>query len=135
MVKNRLIGTLLFVVPFIAQAMPPASNDAIPPGHPPMPGHPTAGASKGGTKMPPPVDPRHLPNQGTVLKILPSNSYVYVQVDHKGDKQWLAAVRFPVEVGDTVRYGNGNRMVDFYSKSQQMTFPEVLFVSRIARVE
>jgi hypothetical protein len=75
--------------------------------------------------------PAALPNQGRVLSTIPSNAYTYIEVEHEGKTQWLAAPQVALEKGALIRYGEGAIMTNFYSKKLDREFPEVLFLGGV----
>lgn len=71
-------------------------------------------------------------HQGKLLEIFDSNSYSYLRVSHPQDQErWLAAPRLSLTVGTPIRYGEGTRMENFYSKVWQRTFPVIYFVNEV----
>ncbi|MBF0116844.1 MAG: hypothetical protein HQM04_17600 [Magnetococcales bacterium] len=95
----------------------------------PPPDHPTVDQAARMLDIPaqPPV------HQGKLLEIFDSNNYSYMRVSHLQEQErWLAAPRTPLAVGTQVRYGDGKRMENFYSKVWQRTFPVIYFVGEVA---
>ncbi|MDX8410813.1 MAG: hypothetical protein R8K46_02920 [Mariprofundaceae bacterium] len=66
-------------------------------------------------------------DQGLVLLLEQAGQYVYLQVDHGGEKVWIAGIA-DVHVGNTVRWSNPTPMKDYHSKTLNRTFDKVLFV-------
>lgn len=129
-----------------AQAAP--ASAAMPEGHPSMP---ASGATSGGhpsipvSAMPeghPSIEDAaaqdasaaNLPNEGKVVDVKEAGGYTYVEVTYKDATRWLAAPRTAVSKDAVVRYGNGSVMKDFFSKSMNKTFPEILFLDRVVVV-
>jgi hypothetical protein len=109
---------------------------AIPDGHPSIPtsampeGHPSIEDAAGA----PSASATNLPNEGKVVDVRNASGYTYVEVTYKDATRWLAAPRVDVAKDAMIRYGNGSVMKDFFSKSMNKTFPEILFLDRIVVV-
>ncbi|MBF0609564.1 MAG: hypothetical protein G8345_03110 [Magnetococcales bacterium] len=98
----------------------------------PPPGHPGVEQTSGILAIP----PASLTLRGKVLESMDSNDYTYLRVSHESDgERWLAAPRVSLKVGEMVRYGEGTRMVNFYSKVWNRTFPVVYFIREVQRDE
>ncbi len=94
----------------------------------PPPDHPTVDQAARILDIPaqPPV------HRGTVLEVFDSNNYSYIRVSHPQEQErWLAAPRTPLSVGTLIRYGEGTRMENFYSKVWKRTFPVITFVGEV----
>ena len=72
-----------------------------------------------------------LPQTGKVLSSIEVPTYTYMEVSQGNKTIWLAVNTTPVKKGDTVRFDDGMKMTNFYSKSLKRTFPSILFVSRL----
>jgi len=72
-----------------------------------------------------------LPNQGEVISIIPTSMYTYIEVSHNGINRWLAAPSAELKSGDNINYANGAVMTNFYSKTLDREFAEVLFISKV----
>jgi hypothetical protein len=70
-------------------------------------------------------------NSGTVVEVIHTGNYTYVQVDTGGGKIWAAAPTFQVKSGDKVVMPQGMPMRNFQSKTLNRTFDLVYFVPRI----
>ena len=70
-------------------------------------------------------------HDGIVSEVIAVEGYTYVELDSRGDKEWIAAPKFKVEKGDRVLAGKGIEMRDFYSRFLNRTFPVVYFVGTI----
>lgn len=98
-----------------------------------------AAAPRAGTPAPPDgaarpaiaVSQNGLPNRGVVRETIPAGNYTYLRVTHDDKEAWLAIPRRDVPVGTEIRYGQGNVMKDFHSKSLDRTFEEVLFLAGV----
>ncbi len=98
----------------------------------PPPGHPTP--AEAGQILGIPAQQESAPGQaGIVEQAIDSNQYTYVEVRTESGLKWLAVVRMPLAAGDKVRYGEGVKMTNFYSKVLKRTFPEILFVGKMVR--
>ena len=94
----------------------------------PPPDHPTVDQAARILDIPaqPPV------HHGTLLEIFDSNNYSYMRVSYPQEQErWLAAPRTSLAVGTLIRYGDGKRMENFYSKVWQRTFPVIYFVGEV----
>ncbi len=114
---KKIIVTML-LVSATAVAAPPA-------------GHPTVEEAADTMQLPRNPNLDHLPNSATVLQAIPSNDYVYVEVENADGQFWLAAPATELAPGQAVRFSNGTLMQNFYSKRHNRTFEAVWFVSRV----
>lgn len=78
---------------------------------------------------------QQLPNEGVVKKILQTNTYSYIKVAMKGGVLWLAAPKIELDINTQIRFGEGTLMPNFFSKSLKRTFPKILFVSEVKKVD
>lgn len=69
--------------------------------------------------------------RGTVVEVINSGGYTYVQVDTGSGKIWAAANQFEVKTGDQVMVPQGLPMENFHSKTLDRTFDTVYFVPTI----
>ncbi|MEK6777455.1 MAG: hypothetical protein AABY87_11370 [bacterium] len=69
--------------------------------------------------------------RGTVVDVINSGGYTYVQVDTGSGKIWAAANQFEVKAGDQVMVPQGLPMENFHSKTLNRTFDTIYFVSAI----
>lgn len=90
--------------------------DGLPAGHVPIIAEPAA---------------IRLTRKGTVLEVIDSPMYTYIQVTGDKDPLWLAAYKADIAKGDIVNYSDGAAMNNFYSKSLGRTFETIVFVDRI----
>ena len=109
-VKFLSICTLLALTVLQAQAFPGAqkgsSNGA------------DAGAASQGIAM-----------SGTVVETMNAGTYTYVHVEQDGLKGWAAIPAAKVEVGSKVAVNPGAVMNNFYSRSLDRTFDQIIFSS------
>lgn len=118
--------------------MPASSGPAgaMPDGHPSIPtsampeGHPSVEDAAAA----PDASAANLPNEGKVVDVKDGGGYTYIEVTYKDATRWLAAPRSAVTKDAVIRYGNGSVMKDFFSKSMNKTFPEILFLDRVVVV-
>lgn len=93
-----------------------------------------------GARIPPghsreiPADTQ-LVNNGTVLEVIETDTYTYLQVTTEKGPLWLAAYKMQLAKGATVKYSNGVAMSRFHSKSLNRTFDVIVFVDTIEQVE
>ncbi len=82
-----------------------------------------------------PVDQLELPNRGEVISIIPTSNYTYIEVSHNDVNRWLAAPSVELKTGDKVKYADGAVMTNFYSKTLEREFSEVLFIYKIEVID
>lgn len=93
------------------------------------PGYPAAQGSAGA-----PAASKPLPNKGKVVSAIETGMYTYIELSRGKENVWIAVTSMPVKKGDTVAYDEGAVMTNFYSKTLNRTFPQVIFVGRAAVV-
>lgn len=71
---------------------------------------------------------------GTVISKELAGKYTILEIQQEDKKFWVAASGFDAEVGDEIEYMGGVAMVDFYVKSLERTFDEILFLTNIRHV-
>lgn len=71
-------------------------------------------------------------NAGICIETMNSGGYTYVQLQQGDKKNWIAGPESVVEVGDTVYYTGGSEMKGFQSKTLDMTFESILFVTGLS---
>jgi len=76
-----------------------------------------------------------LTNTGTVLAVIDSDMYTYLQVSSEAGAVWLAAYKSDIAKGNTVRYTTGVMMSNFQSKSIKRTFDKIIFVDSVMVVK
>lgn len=76
-----------------------------------------------------------LANKGTVLDVIDSDMYTYLQVSSEAGAVWLAAYKSDIVKGDTIRYSTGVTMRNFQSKSIKRTFDKIIFVDSVMAVK
>jgi hypothetical protein len=90
--------------------------------------------SSGGNQATPEKNQKSLAEsfKGTVVEIIPSGRYVYVQIDTGNKKVWVAVPEFDGKPGDKVVVPPGVPMADYQSKKLNRKFDMVYFVGGIS---
>jgi len=70
-----------------------------------------------------------------VRQVLPTDKYVYLNVDENGDNFWIATMKQEVNPGETVYYKGGLLKTHFESKEYHRTFDKIYLVSRIVKAD
>jgi len=70
---------------------------------------------------------------GKVLEYVTAGGYTYINVATDSGEKWIAVNQVAIEVGEEVTYMDGMVMQNFFSKSLDRTFPEILFSSGLVR--
>ena len=65
--------------------------------------------------------------KGTIIETFDSGGYTYLQIDNGSKKIWAAISQAKVTVGDEVSLKSGAVMQNFYSKTLDRTFEEIIF--------
>ena len=68
-----------------------------------------------------------VPVTGKILETMDAAGYTYIKVATAGGEKWVAVNQTPVTVGEEVTYIDGMVMQEFFSKSLDRTFPEIVF--------
>lgn len=76
-----------------------------------------------------------LPNEGVVQQVIHVSAYTYIEVKNKNGISWIAGPKTELKPNTVIRYSKGVYMSNFYSKELQRSFPSILFVSAIQKVE
>jgi hypothetical protein len=69
------------------------------------------------------------PVTGKVLETMDAAGYTYLNVETAEGAKWIAVNQADIKVGDEVTYLDGMVMQNFFSKSLDRTFPEIVFSS------
>ena len=69
--------------------------------------------------------------KGTIIETFDSGGYTYLQIDSNNKKIWAAVSPVKVKVGDEVTLLSGGVMKNFYSRTLDRTFDEIIFSSGI----
>lgn len=64
----------------------------------------------------------------SVIEVIQTSSYTYLQVFENNQKYWIAVASLEVKEGDVLYFTNAMEMKDFKSKELNRTFPSILFV-------
>jgi hypothetical protein len=73
--------------------------------------------------------PAAAPVKGKVLEAMDASGYTYLNVETDAGTKWIAVNQTPVEVGEEITFMDGMVMQNFFSKSLDRTFPEIVFSS------
>ncbi len=116
-------------------AAPPTTPQAAPsavgtqnPANTPSSGDPHAGLKL--KEMPPGTG-----HKGKVLQVMDAGSYTYLQVEEKGQKLWVAALKAKVAKGDMVEFPDSKPMENFESKTLKKTFDKIFFADSLRVVK
>jgi hypothetical protein len=82
-----------------------------------------------------PANQLELPNKGKVVSTIPTSMYTYIEVSHNDTTRWLAAPSLELKAGDNIKYADGAVMTNFYSKTLDREFAEVLFISKVETIK
>lgn len=123
------------------QPAPPQSVDpqvAAPQAAPQLPAsHPPIGAPSGdphaGLKVK--EIPAGTGHKGKVLQVMEAGTYTYVEVEEKGQKLWIAALKTKLNKGDIVEFPDSKPMEKFESKALKRTFDKIIFAESIRVVK
>ena len=69
------------------------------------------------------------PVTGKVLETVDASGYTYINVETETGEKWIAVNLSAVEVGEEISFMDGMVMQNFFSKSLDRTFPEIVFSS------
>jgi hypothetical protein len=69
-----------------------------------------------------------------VKEVIQTSGYTYLRVIEGTKEEWLAVVKIQASPGQTYTYTDAAPMSGFYSKELNRSFAEVLFLSRLTRV-
>ncbi len=72
--------------------------------------------------------------RGTVLDVIDSSLYTYLQVSSEKGEVWLAAFRNDIAKGETVSYTKGILKMNFHSETLNRTFDKIIFVDAVMPV-
>ena len=74
-------------------------------------------------------------HKGKVLQVMDAGSYIYLEVEEKGKKLWVAALKIKTAKGDTVEFPDSPPMENFQSKTLKRTFDKIIFVENLRVVK
>ena len=72
------------------------------------------------------------PVTGTVLESMDAAGYTYINVATDSGERWIAVNQSVVEIGEEITFMDGMVMQNFFSKSLDRTFPEIVFSPGLA---
>ena len=70
-------------------------------------------------------------HKGKVLQVMDAGSYTYLEVEEKGQKLWIAALKTKLNKGDIVEFPDSKPMEKFESKTLKRTFDKIIFAESI----
>ena len=68
-------------------------------------------------------------NEGTVVSVIDTAGYTYMELENGGNRFWIAAPTTKVNKGDRIRFVQEMVMTNFTSKTLNRTFGTLIFVS------
>jgi hypothetical protein len=74
-------------------------------------------------------------HKGKVLQVLEVSGYTYLEVEEKGQKLWVAAIKTKVSKGDVVEFPDSRPMENFQSKTLKRTFDKIFFADALRVVK
>ncbi|MBA4423600.1 MAG: hypothetical protein C0390_10990 [Syntrophus sp. (in: bacteria)] len=74
-------------------------------------------------------------HKGKVLQVMEAGSYTYLEVEEKGQKLWIAALKTKISKGDIVEFPDSKPMEKFESKTLKRTFDKIIFAESIRVVK
>lgn len=100
--------------------------------------HPSVGAAPGGDPhagLRLKEAPAGAVHRGKVLQVMDAGSYTYLEVEEKGQKLWVAALKTKLSKGDIVEFPDSKPMEKFESKTLKRTFDKIIFAEGIRVVK
>ena len=100
--------------------------------------HPSVGAPPGGDPhagLRLKETPAGAGRKGKVLQAMDAGSYTYLEVEEKGQKLWIAALKIKLSKGDVVEFPDSKPMEKFESKALKRTFDKIIFAESIRVVK
>ena len=118
-------------------AVPPAAQTPAAPQTPSAMQAPAAPAAGGdphaGLKLK--EMPAGTGHKGKVIQTMDAGNYIYVEVEEKGQKLWVAAMKGKVAKGDMVEFPDSPPMLNFESKTLKRTFEKIIFAETLRVVK
>jgi len=74
-------------------------------------------------------------HKGKVLQAMDAGSFIYLEVEEKGKKLWVAALEVKVAKGDTVEFPDSKPIENFQSKTLNKTFDKIFFAESLRVVK
>lgn len=121
--------------PVMGDAGPIPEGAEMPADHPPISQLPSDHPDVTDGPQEAPLDRQPLGDArtGTVVETTQTGNYTYVLMDFDGDEIWVAGPRAPLEAGDEITISGIMGMTDFYARSLDRTFDQILFASVFTR--
>lgn len=126
-------------------AAPPAAAQAVAPQAAPQAAQPQAAPQASAPQAPAGANPHAglklkemtpgTGHKGKVLQVIDAGSYTYLEVQEKGQKLWVAALKAKVSKGETVEFPDSKPMENFQSKSLNKTFDKIIFADSLKVVK
>jgi hypothetical protein len=118
--------------PSEAKPAAPQAAGQLPASHPPI-GAPSGGDPHANLRLK--EIPAGTGHRGKVLQVLEAGSYTYLEVEEKGQKLWVAALKTKLNKGDIVEFPDSKPMEKFESKTLKRTFDKIIFAESIRVVK
>lgn len=74
-------------------------------------------------------------HSGMVLETIDVDGYSYIRLDQEGQEIWLASSPLTISKGEIIRFSGEIVMKNFHSKTLDRTFPTILFVGDVQRMD
>ncbi len=71
-------------------------------------------------------------SKGLIKETMDASGYTYILLDSDGNEQWIAIPQTSVSVGEEATFSDGMVMDNFYSKTLDKTFDNIIFASGLA---
>ncbi len=127
-----------------AVALPAAVSPAVPPAGQ-TPAAPQTPATQAPAAVPAGGDPHAglklkemaagTGHKGKVLQVMDAGSYIYLEVEEKGQKLWVAALKIKAAKGDMVEFPDSKPIENFQSKTMNKTFDKIFFADALRVVK
>ena len=118
--------------PVEAKPAAPEAARQLPASHPPI-GAPSGGDPHANLRLK--EIPAGTGHKGKVLQVMEAGSYTYLEVEEKGQKLWIAALKTKLNKGDIVEFPDSKPMEKFESKTLKRTFDKIIFAESIRIVK
>jgi hypothetical protein len=79
--------------------------------------------------------PPGVSRKGKVVQTIETSSHTYLEVEEKGQKFWIAALKTEIKKGDIVEFADAPLMLNFTSKALNRTFDKIIFASALRIVK
>jgi hypothetical protein len=81
---------------------------------------------------PVPAHAEETPIKGRVIEVVGSDNFIYILMDRDGQQIWATVPAVDLEVGEEITLVDANIFKNFYSKSMQKSFDELIFANGVA---